>query len=166
MLCLSTIQNEINVYHTTKVMDEPTLARFMAKVNKTETCWLWTASRNQYGYGVFRFNRERIRSHRLSYLHHHGEIPEGLVVRHKCRNKHCVNPDHLEVGTQKENIADKVRDGTDDRGEKSVRAKLSTDQVLDIRSRTGQTQQAIAKEFEVSHHTISRIRRRETWTHI
>ena len=154
-----------------KVMDESTLARFMAKVNKTETCWLWTASRNRNGYGQFGIKKTdgtntMVEPHRLLYKHHHGEIPEGLVVRHKCLNKHCVNPDHLEVGTEKENQADRVRDGTALYGEKHQSSKLTEAQVRDIRNRVGQLQKEIAEEFGVAFQTISKIRRGERWTHI
>jgi len=152
-------------------MDEPTLARFMAKVNKTETCWLWTASRNRTGYGQFGIKKidgtnTMVEPHRLLYKHHHGEIPEGLVVRHKCLNKHCVNPDHLEIGTKSENACDKVRDGTDNRGNKHWRSLLTEAQVLDIRSRTGQFHREIAKEFGVDRRTITQILNKTRWKHL
>jgi len=139
-------------------MDESTLARFMAKVNKTETCWLWTGSLNDNGYGHF-WNDGLCRSSRLSYQHHHGEIPEGLVVRHKCRNKHCVNPDHLEVGTHNENMQDKLRDGTYSR-------KLTEAQVLSIIARTSEGSKKLAEEFGVSQGLVSNIIHKRRWTNI
>ena len=148
-------------------MDEPTLARFMAKVNKTETCWLWTASKvKNRGYGRFELNEKIVLTHRLSYLHHHGEIQRGLVVRHKCRNRHCVNPDHLELGTQKDNIQDCLRDGTMILGEKCPSSKLTEAQVLDIRSRTGQLHREIAEEFGVTKENIGQIINRKSWKHL
>lgn len=148
-------------------MDEPTLARFMAKVNKTETCWLWIASKvKNRGYGRFELNEKAVLTHRLSYLHHHGEIQKGLVVRHKCRNRHCVNPDHLELGTQKENIQDCLRDGTMILGEKCPSSKLTKAQVLDIRSRIGGIRKEIAEEFGVTKENIGQIINRRSWKHL
>jgi regulator of sirC expression with transglutaminase-like and TPR domain len=107
------------------------------------------------------------KSHRFSYFLATGELPAApLVVRHKCKSKNCVNPDHLEPGTKSENELDKVRDGTDDRGEKSVNAKLTEAQVLDIRSRSGQTLKELAMEFNVHLQTIWNIIHRKRWKHI
>ena len=86
-------------------------------------------------------------------------------MRHKCRGK-CANPDHLEVGTYHQNAMDKVRDGTDNRGEKHWRSQLTETQVLDIRSRVGQTQRQLGKEFGVSFQTISMICKGGMWKHL
>ena len=81
--------------------------KFWDKVNKTETCWLWTASVNNRGYG--QFNTAKLGkkgmsyAHRVSYQLSVGPIPEGLVLDHLCRVIICVNPDHLEIVTQREN---------------------------------------------------------------
>lgn len=146
-------------------MDARTLARFMAKVDKTDECWLWTGCK-RHGYGLIRTGGQMLGVHRLSYLHHHGEIQEGLVVRHKCKNRHCVNPEHLEVGTQQDNMNDRVRDGTDQYGEKNHEAKLTDDQVLEIRNRVNEAQVNLAREFGVSKSLIGSIIRREHWKHI
>lgn len=74
--------------------------RFWAKVEKTDTCWTWIASLDGRGYGQF----DHQRSHRVSYELLVGPIPEGLVLDHLCRNKRCVNPDHLEPVTHLENL--------------------------------------------------------------
>lgn len=78
--------------------------RFVRKVNKTDTCWLWTGCRLRSGYGQFSVNSKRIYAHRYSYEHHNRPIPTGLVIDHLCRNRGCVNPDHLEAVTSKQNI--------------------------------------------------------------
>lgn len=82
------------------------LERFFSKVNKTESCWLWTAAHNGLGYGRIRIGGRKGRlvyAHRLSYEIVNGPIPEGLVIDHLCRTPSCVNPSHLEAVSQKTN---------------------------------------------------------------
>lgn len=78
--------------------------RFWSKVNKTESCWLWTAYINIGGYGTFTGDRQGILVHRWAYEDLIGPIPSGLVLDHLCRVRNCVNPDHLEPVTLAENI--------------------------------------------------------------
>lgn len=78
-------------------------ARFWAKVQKTEGCWLWTASTMGGGYGQFRVPGRSAYAHRFSYELVHGPITNGMVIDHTCSNNRCVNPAHLEVVTQGEN---------------------------------------------------------------
>jgi len=138
--------------------------RFWDKVDKTETCWLWTARKNRGGYGQFRVNGQIHTAHRVSWILSGRTIPEGHVIRHKCRNKHCVNPDHLETGTQAENEADKIRDGTSNRGIKHPKAKLTEEQVRQIRASADETQKCLAEEFGVSQTAISLIIQRKNWS--
>ena len=77
--------------------------RFWSKVDKTNSCWEWIAGKNN-GYGQFKLNGKMINAHRISYILTKGSIPEGLQINHICRNHSCVNPDHLEAVTQKENV--------------------------------------------------------------
>lgn len=78
--------------------------RFWAKVEKTEGCWNWVASRNNKGYGHLGMGDRRVYAHRYSYELHKGAIPSGLHIDHLCRNRSCVNPDHLEPVTNRENV--------------------------------------------------------------
>lgn len=77
--------------------------RFWAKVRKTETCWLWTASKTRKGYGQFALHGKMVGAHRLSYEWVYGPIPKGLFVDHRCHVHHCVRPDHLRAVTRKQN---------------------------------------------------------------
>lgn len=83
----------------------PAVARFWRHVAKVESgCWEWTGHRNAMtGYGALNVNRVSTLAHRFSYEMNKGPIPAGLVIDHLCRNRACVNPDHLEVVSQREN---------------------------------------------------------------
>lgn len=78
--------------------------RFWSYVDKSTLCWNWRGTITQYGYAQFRAGSESYRAHRLSYLWAKGIIPKGLVLDHLCRNRNCVNPEHLEAVTIKVNI--------------------------------------------------------------
>ena len=91
--------------------------RFWAKVAKTEDgCWNWIASKRHKGYGAFCYHREdgtlvQGRAHRYSWEIHNGDIPDGMFVLHSCDNPACVNPDHLFLGTNQDNVDDMMRKG-------------------------------------------------------
>ena len=90
---------------TTDARIAPTLEqRFWAKVEKTDTCWNWTGAISSVGYGRLSVNEYPRYAHRISYEMHVGPIPAGMQVDHLCRNRACVNPAHLEVVSQRENI--------------------------------------------------------------
>ena len=83
--------------------------RFWSKVQKTESCWMWQNSCYTNGYGKFHYMGKHKRAHRVAWILVYGEIPKGLYVLHRCDEKRCVRPDHLFIGTQKENIRDAMQ---------------------------------------------------------
>lgn len=88
------------------------LQRFYAKVQKTETCWLWIGGHKAAGYGQFLVDRRKVIAHRWSYEHFVGPIPKDLEIDHLCRNPPCVNPAHLEAVTREENCRRQWADKT------------------------------------------------------
>lgn len=91
----------------------PVSKRFWSKVDRTESCWLWTASRSRRGYGYIKGDDDKnVLAHRLSYEWASGPIPDGLEVDHLCRVTSCVNPAHLEAVTPLENARRRTNVGT------------------------------------------------------
>ena len=88
------------------------MQRFFDKINKSEDgCWLWTAGGRGTGYGAIKYNGKIVDAHRVSWILHFGEIPEGMFICHKCDVRKCVNPDHLFIGTHKDNMQDCIKKG-------------------------------------------------------
>jgi len=111
--------------------------------------------------------------HRWVYEQHHGPIPEGMVVRHKCDNPPCINIEHLEIGTHQDNMNDMVIRGrarwgeNKKRGEENGKAKLTEKEVREIRNLKGKISQSkIAKQFSIHLNTVKQIHQNKTWTHI
>jgi hypothetical protein len=137
-------------------------------------CWIWTGAKFTHGYGHFssRYNGKKWvdGAHRISWQLHCGEIPAGLFVCHKCDTPLCVNPDHLFLGTSKENTRDAVAKGRMNRpiGETNNTAKLSEDDVLQILSMDarGLSAKEISQQFPVNNQSIRNIIRGKTWSHL
>ncbi len=150
--------------------------QFWSKVKKPlEGCWLWTGStaKERGGYGTTYFNQKMWRSHRLAWFLVKGSIPKGKYVLHKCDNPPCVNPDHLWVGTQSDNMQDMHNKGRHPSpgqppGEDHAMAKLTDQQVRDIHRRVegGERQDQIAKAYKVCVDTVEFIARGRTWRHL
>lgn len=148
--------------------------RFWSKVNKTDTCWLWTAGTAWDGAGVFKVSGKDVRAYRYSYELIYGPIPQGLLICHRCDNPACVRPDHLFLGTHLDNVRDKIAKGRErlpDRmyGSNHPNALLSADQVREIRAlyATGKYSRAkLARMYNVSEWCVRDAIHRKTWKHI
>ena len=146
--------------------------KFETNIDSTEPdgCFPWTAGTSAAGYGVIRLNGKIEYAHRIAYEKSNGKIPPGMVVRHSisCTTRACVNPDHLTVGTQADNMRDRDLAGTTAKGESSGMSKLKNNDVKQIRLRAkhGETQSSIAKYFNVSQTTVGNIINRNTWKHL
>lgn len=87
------------------------IVKFWTYVKKTDSCWLWTRYRQSHGYGAMYFNSTRQLTHRISWQLANGAIPPGMNVLHRCDVGACVNPDHLFLGTQPDNVRDMIDKG-------------------------------------------------------
>lgn len=85
--------------------------RFWAKVQKSESCWIWQAGLFDNGYGQFRLGKRKVKAHCFSWVIYFGQIPQGKLICHRCDNKQCVNPSHLFIGTHKDNAQDRENKG-------------------------------------------------------
>lgn len=148
--------------------------RFWGNVKRGPGCWTWQAARRgQYG-RMHLGNRSWIGAHRMAWRLSRGPIPDGMCVCHHCDNTLCVNPDHLFLGTNAENTADRTRKGRSARnsnpqpGTLNGRAKLTEDDVIDIRTvyAIGARQIDIAAAYGVTQVQISAIVRRKQWNHL
>ena len=146
--------------------------RFWEKVDKRgqNDCWEWQAGRTAAGYGVIGAARrdQILLAHRISWELHYSPIPDGLHVLHHCDNPPCVNPHHLFLGTAADNAADRLGKGRQARGEQAGNAKLTQEQVMNIRREFCQGSLVIelAQKYNISLSTIRDIRDRRTWTHL
>lgn len=137
----------------------PLAIRFWKYVKRTDYCWIWTGCTIRHGYGVINaFPRSRsLKAHRLSWELHYGSIPEGMCVLHKCDNPPCVNPSHLFLGTQTDNMQDMIRKRRHVGGNYR---KLTDDQVRAIRRRWAEgnvTRVALALEYGVTRGHIHNL---------
>lgn len=151
------------------------------EISGINDCWIWKLKPDIWGYGVFCLDSKRIKAHRYSYVLKFGNIPEGMKVCHKCDNPICVNPNHLFLGTNSDNMLDMFAKGRGFNvgftrghkrtiGSKNAKAKLSEDQIREIRINyqaiTPITRDEIASKYNVDPKTIYDILSRRTWKHV
>lgn len=140
-------------------------------------CWLWTGRINQDGYGIF--GDSGTGAHRASFQLFKGEIPKGLLVCHHCDVRSCVNPDHLFLGTHRDNMDDMMRKRIISKKKVKVRinnrssedcnlTKLTAEMVTEIRNlhSKGVTSRKIGEIFSVTHSNVRYIVNRKTWKHL
>jgi hypothetical protein len=130
-------------------------------------CWLWIAAVDWQGYRVIGDGYKTRGAHRVAWLLFRGEIPEGMRVCHKCDTPLCVNPGHLFLGTQKDNMQDAHKKGRAFRttGELHHFAKLTNEDIFNIRS-SSKSRTVLAEEFGVCVQNIGLIQRGQRWAHI
>lgn len=135
-------------------------------------CWLWGRACDTNGYGRMSMYGELAAAHRVSYLVFIGNIPRGMYVCHKCDVRNCINPDHLFIGTAKENTLDclnKGRSGAVSNGERHFNSKLtekSVIEILELCSLKKLNQHEIAALYNVNHATISAIHTGAKWKYL
>lgn len=144
----------------TKWQTKDLASRFWEKVNKTETCWLWTGAKLRTGYGSIRIDHKAERAHRVAYELSVGKIPSGFLILHSCDNPLCVNPDHLRVGDKRANTKDAIERGQHSVGELDKKSKLSKEAVLTIRiaANNGVSGRFLAKQFGICESHVSGIK--------
>jgi hypothetical protein len=132
-------------------------------------CWLWQGYCNKNGYGQIWWEGKQHLTHRMSYQAFIGDIPESIFVLHWCDVRKCCNPKHLFLGTQTDNIRDRVNKGRckggENKGEKHGRAKLTKEQVLKILA-SNEKQKTLAERYCVDPSTISMIKTGKNWKHL
>ena len=131
-------------------------------------CRIWTGALS-HGYGNITIETKSKRAHRVAWELENGPIPEGIDVLHRCDTPPCINPDHLWLGDDKDNLGDAARKGRMTRGERISWSILTERDVVEIRNRYaagGITQTALAKEFGVHVATLSQVVRHKTWKHV
>lgn len=131
-----------------------------------DQCWGWTGTANERGYGVLSVGDRNRAANRIAWLIHKGPIPDGMFVCHTCDNPPCTNPDHLFLGTAKENIQDMVSKGRGAFGESSGTSKLSLEDVKEIirRRASGEMIKSIAASYGVYSSCICKICKGQRWT--
>ena len=134
----------------------------------TETgCWLWLLASDKDGYGKVQINKKHIRAHRWSWILHFGEIPANLQVLHRCDVPACVNPDHLFLGTNQDNNADKIQKGREYKLPLYRHPKITEEDVSEIRRLRGIVRIVdLASRFGLHHSQISRIQNNKYWKHL
>ncbi len=149
--------------------------RFWRKVDKTPgqgigDCWMWKNRVSSSGYGQFRLDPKKGHqaASRIAYMLTYGEIPDKTFICHRCDFRSCCNPSHLFPGSQSDNLVDMVMKGRGASGEKNHESKLKESQVEQIKKllNDGVAQHVIAKQFNVTQASVSRINTGKGWRHL
>lgn len=159
------------------------MERFWSKIKKGEGCWEWAGAKHVFGYGMFRFRGKAQTAHRVAWILSGGDISNGMCVLHRCDNPACCNPEHLFVGTNADNMRDKIEKGRGrvgvgerhkskthpesvSRGEANGRAKLKQADVIEIRElylSGNHSYVQLARIYHVAKTTIQALLEGRTW---
>ena len=148
------------------------IVRMMSKVEKNRgpkgDCWNFTGVKTHFGYGKIKINKKMTMTHRFSWeIHNSKKIPEGFFALHKCDNPSCINPDHITIGTQKDNMqhrADRNRQNMPN-GESHHLSKITSRKILKIYNSELPAKE-LSKKYNIEISYIYRIKRREVWKHL
>lgn len=142
--------------------------RFWNKVDRKGSCWNWTASKLEGGYGQVVIDRKHYVAHRLCWEMVYGSIPKGYWVLHRCDNRACVRPSHLFLGTTQDNTLDRQLKWRTHRGETHYAAKVTEKQVIAMRKLYdgGELSAHIADRFGIDRRHGWLICTRRRWQHI
>lgn len=143
---------------------------FEKNVIKLHDCWDWNGTIHRSGYAVMNYNNKQTSAHRISWMLNFGKIPDKLIIMHKCDNKKCTNPEHLSLGTPKNNTQDMLEKGRGrpKYGENHPFRKLDDNKVREIRKllTMGVSVGRICKDFEISQGALDALRKGITWKHV
>ena len=128
-------------------------------------CWIWMSTIEKSGYGRVCAGKKPFFAHRVSYELKYGEIPQGMMALHHCDVRCCVNPDHIFVGTQQDNMTDKVRKNRQAKGCRHGNAKLTEDQAREIKF-SSEVSTKLAAKFGYSASMIREIKNGNLWKHL
>ena len=144
--------------------------RLWNRTNRESGCWEWIGCKDGSGYGLISLNGKMVKTHRLAWELTYGSIPNGLFVCHHCDNPACINPEHLFLGTNKDNMQDKIKKGRRNgggpaKGERNGAAKISCKDAVEIRRlhENGLSGRKIADKFGISDSQIFRIILNQCW---
>lgn len=136
-------------------------------IDQTSGCWLWQKAKEAFGYGVIRADNKRYLAHRLSYKVYNGKLDDKLLVLHKCDVPACINPDHLYMGTYKNNMEDCVRRGRFASRDRKPNAKLKSTDIQTIKNlyfAEKLTHKEIAHVYKVSIRLIGDVVNEKRWS--
>ena len=147
------------------------MEKFLERVDiprSPQACWEWTGHIKADGYGRFHMDGRYHQAHRVAWSLRYGNIPAGMQINHRCRIKHCVNPQHIYLGTQKDNCRDRGS-AYIGRGGGHPASKLSDTQVMAIKRHLvdgTMSQAAMARHYGVRRSTITAIKTGQNWSHV
>jgi len=145
------------------------IERFERQIARSDSCWLWRGLIGGDGYGKFYADGRTMHAHRWYWMHLNGELNRRQLVLHKCDNPLCVNPDHLFIGSDADNMADKVAKQRQARGNRSGQAKLTEEIVLSLRRQHAEKPVIFrheARKYGVTEVALARAIKGQTFTHV